>query len=382
MSEHQCKGTTKSNHSCKNSAGASGYCHLHNQSHQSDPVSIENNISWWQKTGFLQGMGAGIIAGVIAIFVAFTPNKIQPIVPQIKGGDDSSIHTGNGDIIHQSYDGLSQSQYNRLLKKLNGNNRLLNSLLDQLDIKNSTIFELTADIKKAQQRITKLLADTSISPEVKALVQAGELDEAERLVDVHYAEQVKNDEIKLAAKLYERANIKELKLKYVEAKVNFDKAAALQPNNATYQNRAGLINSALGNYDKAINYLELALKSDLKTFGENHPTVATSHNNLGAAWKAKGEYDKAINYYELALKSGLKTFGENHPTVAISHNNLGTAWEAKGEYDKAINYLELALKNFTKLFGENHQNTKIVKGNLTQVKVEMTKIKHKQRILE
>ena len=48
------------------------------------------------------------------------------------------------------------------------------------------------------------------------------------------------------------------------------------------------------------------------------------------AWHAKGEYGKAIEYYEKALKSDLKTFGEDHPNVATSWNNLGVAWQAKG----------------------------------------------------
>ena len=37
----------------------------------------------------------------------------------------------------------------------------------------------------------------------------------------------------------------------------------------------------------------------------DHPNAATYRNNLGAAWEAKGSYDKAIEYYENALKSEL-----------------------------------------------------------------------------
>ena len=64
-----------------------------------------------------------------------------------------------------------------------------------------------------------------------------------------------------------------------------------------------------GDYDKAIEYYEQALASDLKTFGPDHPNVATDRNNLGVAWDSKGDYDKAIEYYEQALASDLKTFG-------------------------------------------------------------------------
>jgi tetratricopeptide (TPR) repeat protein len=73
--------------------------------------------------------------------------------------------------------------------------------------------------------------------------------------------------------------------------------------------------------------LKLALKSDLKTYGEDHPTIATCHNNLGGAWQALGKHEKAIKHLKLALKSHLKTYGEDHSTVAICHNNLSGIWQ-------------------------------------------------------
>ncbi len=136
------------------------------------------------------------------------------------------------------------------------------------------------------------------------------------------------------------------------------------PNVATYRNNLGATWKSKGEYDKAIEYYEMALKSDLNNFGESHPKVATRWNNLGEAWRAKGEYDKAIEYYEKALKSDLNNFGENHPNVAAHRNNLGVAWNAKGEHDKAIEYLEKALKSDLKTFGEKHSNVATYRNNL------------------
>ncbi|WP_166422492.1 hypothetical protein [Paraglaciecola sp. 20A4] len=42
---------------------------------------------WWLKTGFLQGMGAALIAGVIAIGLHLTKNDSAP-AEQICNGDD------------------------------------------------------------------------------------------------------------------------------------------------------------------------------------------------------------------------------------------------------------------------------------------------------
>ena len=136
------------------------------------------------------------------------------------------------------------------------------------------------------------------------------------------------------------------------------------PNVATYRNNLGTAWNAKGKYDKAIEYYEKALESDLKAFGEDHPDVATYRNNLGSAWKAKGEYDKAIEYYEKALKSDIKTFGEDHPKVATRWNNLGEVWWAKGEYDKAIEYYEKALESDTKTFDEGHPKIAAYRNNL------------------
>ena len=136
------------------------------------------------------------------------------------------------------------------------------------------------------------------------------------------------------------------------------------PNVATYRNNLGATWKAKGDYDKAIEYYEMALKSDLNNFGENHPKVATRWNNLGEAWRAKGKYDKAIEYYEKALKSDLNNFGDDHPNIAAHRNNLGVAWSAKGEHDKAIEYIEKALESDIKTFGEKHSNVATYRNNL------------------
>ena len=71
-----------------------------------------------------------------------------------------------------------------------------------------------------------------------------------------------------------------------------------------------------------------------------------------------------IEYFELALASDLKTYDEDHPEVAIDRNNLGSAWDSLGQYHKAIEYYELALATFEKVLGEDHPSTKTVGGNL------------------
>jgi len=57
--------------------------------------------------------------------------------------------------------------------------------------------------------------------------------------------------------------------------------------------------------------------------------VAIRWHNLGNAWHHKGEYDKAIEYYDKALDSDLKTFAsDEHPNILMVKANLKIAKQA------------------------------------------------------
>jgi tetratricopeptide (TPR) repeat protein len=82
---------------------------------------------------------------------------------------------------------------------------------------------------------------------------------------------------------------------------------------------------AIGDYQTAIEYLELALASDVKTYGEDHLFVARDRNNLGRAWGLLGEYQKAIEYYALALEICETMLGKDHPNTQLVHRHLADA---------------------------------------------------------
>ena len=231
-----------------------------------------------------------------------------------------------------NYADLPTGQYQILLAKLDGNERLLNQFLDQInpiDLQKITISELNNEIVIYKNRIDELLQNTDITEEVKALVRAGDIDGAEALVDRHYEEAVKTETTQLTAKLYERGVIKQLKLKYTEAAEMFEKAAALQPENTLYLNKAGIINNTLARYTKAIIFYQQALDRDLNAYGENHSTVATYRNNLGMTYQALGQYEKAIEYFELALATFRQVIHAEHPHIKVVIKNLDSAKLAK-----------------------------------------------------
>jgi tetratricopeptide (TPR) repeat protein len=60
----------------------------------------------------------------------------------------------------------------------------------------------------------------------------------------------------------------------------------------------------------------------VKKLGPQHPGVAASYNDLGKAYRRKGDYDRAIECFQEALKIGLKRFGKGHPYTKIYQRNL------------------------------------------------------------
>jgi Flp pilus assembly protein TadD len=113
-----------------------------------------------------------------------------------------------------------------------------------------------------------------------------------------------------------------------EAIGHFQKALALQPDDAGANNnlanalvKNGQTDEAIGQYQEAIR-----LKPD-------HPGA---HYNLGVALEEKGQIDEAIRQYQEAIR--LKP---DHPGA---HNNLGATLGKKGQFDTAIAQFQEAIR--------------------------------------
>ena len=139
------------------------------------------------------------------------------------------------------------------------------------------------------------------------------------------------------------------------------------PSLADSHNRIGSIWYRKGEYDKALEYYLKSLNKRLKTFGDEHRSVASSYSRIGSIWELKGEYDKALEYYLKSLNIRLKTFGAEHSSVATSYNEIGSIWELKGEYDKALEYLTKCLVIELKTFGEEHPSLAKTYNNIGKV---------------
>lgn len=116
----------------------------------------------------------------------------------------------------------------------------------------------------------------------------------------------------------------------------------------------GSLLSEMGEYEKALEYLQKNLAIRQKVSGEAHPDVARTYKTIGCAYRAKGEYDKALEYGKRSLAIRQKVSGEEHPDVAASLNMIGVVFCEKGEHTKVLEHLDKALAIRLKVYGEEH----------------------------
>ncbi len=271
----------------------------------------------------------------------------------------------------QVFEKISKRKYEALLRQLEDFSKqeeqqqlILKNLHQHIKIKDDSIAQLNQQISHNKESIKALLTDTAISKDTKQLIKEDHIEEAENRIDRHYEVILKNKESMVASAYFERGNIKELSLKYQQAKESYTRASLLQPENISYLREAGIANTLLGNYNQAIHFFEQALEIDLHQVAEDHPSIATTRNHLGEAWFAKGDFDKSISYYQQALVSDLKTYGKQHPNIARYHNNMGLAWQAKNDHERAIYYFEQALKSDLKTFDQDAPSIATYRNNL------------------
>ncbi len=126
---------------------------------------------------------------------------------------------------------------------------------------------------------------------------------------------------------------------------------------ANLDERLGNIYRSLGEYSKALLWLEQSLAIREKVLGLEHPDTATSYNNIGAVYQAQGEYSEALRYYQKALAIREKALGLEHPDTATSYNNIGEVYRSIGEYNEALGYHQKALAIREKVLGLEHPDT-------------------------
>ena len=123
-----------------------------------------------------------------------------------------------------------------------------------------------------------------------------------------------------------------------------------------------------GQYDRAIELYERALRIQMATLGEMHSDTAATISNIGISYSGKGQHDRAIELYERALRIQIATLGEMHASTAATISSMGASYSKKGQYDRAIAETERALRICHATLGPHHPQTQQTAQNLANIK--------------
>ncbi|MEE1323759.1 MAG: tetratricopeptide repeat protein, partial [Bacteroidales bacterium] len=126
---------------------------------------------------------------------------------------------------------------------------------------------------------------------------------------------------------------------------------------ANAYNNIGLVYATLGDHDKALEYLNKALKIYKEVFGEKHTNTAKSYDNIGVVYNELGYYNKALEFYNKALEIRKPLLEENNSDTAMSYNHIGVVLYNLGYYDKAMEYHNKSLEIRKAVLGEDHPDT-------------------------
>lgn len=108
-----------------------------------------------------------------------------------------------------------------------------------------------------------------------------------------------------------------------------------------YYNNAGAIFNMLGNYEAALKY---GLKEIAFEEKSGKPAnLITACNNIGVYYRGRGDYDRALEYTQTALKVCLSETTTNPSDVAWTYANLSKIWYRKKDFPQAVSYAEKAL---------------------------------------
>ena len=158
--------------------------------------------------------------------------------------------------------------------------------------------------------------------------------------EVHLKESAAASISETAATFYELAKIKKLQFEYQAAFDYYELAAKIDRQNHLYLLGAGSTANDLGYFDKAISYFERVLNIGIA----EDEIAADCYENLGVSYIAKGEYQKAIELYEKALKINIEKSGAVTKKTSLLYTRLGEANNLLAKYDNAIGFIEKAMQ--------------------------------------
>ncbi|MDR2861864.1 MAG: tetratricopeptide repeat protein [Syntrophobacterales bacterium] len=98
-----------------------------------------------------------------------------------------------------------------------------------------------------------------------------------------------------------------------------------------------------GDYAKALEWYEKALKIRENVLGKEHPDTAMTYNNMAVVYADQGDYAKALEWFCKSYRIRFHKLGENHPNTKTTKNNMRTAYNNAGFQEPFDEWLENVL---------------------------------------
>ena len=140
---------------------------------------------------------------------------------------------------------------------------------------------------------------------------------------------------------------------------------------ATVYNNIGIVYQKMGKYPKALEFYEKSLLLRKKIFGINHEKTAIVYSSMGNLYEEIEDYQRALKYYKKDLIISKSKLGKEHIQVAILYNNLGLLYKKMKDFNSSLFYYTKSLKIYEKKLDLNHSYTAINYNNLGLVYMEM-----------
>ena len=110
----------------------------------------------------------------------------------------------------------------------------------------------------------------------------------------------------------------------------------------------------LGDHEKELEYNLKALGIREKKLLSDHPDLATSYNNVAVTYGELGDHEKELEYNLKALGIREKKLPPDHPDLALSCNNVAYTYGALGDHEKQLEYNLKALVILEKKLPPDH----------------------------
>jgi tetratricopeptide (TPR) repeat protein len=137
-----------------------------------------------------------------------------------------------------------------------------------------------------------------------------------------------------------------------------------------------------GQFTKALDAYEVALRGMKYALGKHHPNVAAVLGNIGNLQKEMGEMDAAYKTYQEVLGIESYRLGLSHPDVAITLHNIATIDAARGNYDQALSLYRKVLGLQKKLYGEEHLSVSVTAACMGDVYERIGELKNAMESFE